>query len=71
MENLALKEQETPKQEVQSELRPPFPVAPDRFDQKNEMFKRALWEKKFEWESNRVYREAKFQEKVGFRECRQ
>lgn len=67
METLAPKEKDTPKQAVQSELLPPFPVTPDRFDQKNEMFKRAVWDKKFTWESNRVYREVKFQEKVGFR----
>ena len=45
----------------------PFPVANTRFDQKNDMFKRALWDKKVQPAGKRFYKEAVFQQKVGFR----
>jgi epoxyqueuosine reductase len=45
----------------------PFPVSNTRFDQKNDMFKRALWDEKIQPAGNRFYKEAVFQEKVGFR----
>jgi epoxyqueuosine reductase len=45
----------------------PFPVAAGRFDQKNEMFKRSLWDKKMLPHAMRFYKEVKFKEKVGYR----
>ncbi|MGD9032480.1 MAG: reductive dehalogenase, partial [Desulfobacteraceae bacterium] len=45
----------------------PFPVPDTRFDQKNDMFKRALWDEKVQPAGKRFYKEAIFQEKVGFR----
>jgi epoxyqueuosine reductase len=45
----------------------PFPVPADRFDQKNEMFKRTLWDEKMMPYGTRFYKEVKFQEKVGYR----
>jgi len=45
----------------------PFPVSADRFDQKNEMFKRSLWDEEMIPYGMRFYREVKFQEKVGYR----
>lgn len=45
----------------------PFPVPTDRFDQKNEMFKRSLWDEKMLPHGMRFYKEVKFQEKVGYR----
>ena len=45
----------------------PFPVPEDRFDQKNEMFKRSLWDEKMMPYGMRFYKEVKFQEKVGYR----
>jgi reductive dehalogenase len=45
----------------------PFPVAADRFDQKNEMFKRSLWDEEILAHGKRFYKEVKFQEKVGYR----
>ena len=45
----------------------PFPVAAGRFDQKNEMFKRSLWDEKMLPHAMRFYKEVKFQEKVGYR----
>ena len=44
-----------------------FDVPPCRFDQKNEMFKRAAWDETFHAEVKRYYREARFQERVGYR----
>lgn len=38
-----------------------------RFDQKNEMFKRSLWDEKMLPHGMRFYREVKFQEKMGYR----
>lgn len=45
----------------------PFPVAADRFDQKNEMFKRSMWDEKMRPHGMRFYRSVKFQDKVGYR----
>lgn len=45
----------------------PFPVPAYRFDQKNEMFKRSLWDEKMLPHGMRFYREVKFQEKIGYR----
>jgi len=46
---------------------PPFPVPEYRFDQKNEMFKRAAWDEKMQVHAQRFYREALYQETVGYR----
>ena len=46
----------------------PFPVADHRFDQKNEMFKRSLWDEKIQAHGIRFYREVKFREKAGYRQ---
>ena len=45
----------------------PFSVATDRFDQKNEMFKRSRWDQKIHPHAMRFYKEVKFKEKVGYR----
>ena len=45
----------------------PFPIAAGRFDQKNEMFKRSLWDEKMAPHGIRFYREAVYKEKVGYR----
>ena len=55
-----------PKKE-QSEQDLPFPVPTYRFDQKNEMFKRAIWDEKMHAHSTRFYREAVFKQTVGYR----
>ena len=46
----------------------PFPVANQRFDQKNEMFKRSLWDEKMKSHGIRFYREVKYREKAGYRQ---
>jgi reductive dehalogenase len=46
----------------------PFAIAPDRFDQKNEMFKRSIWDEKMLPHGMRFYREVKFREKAGYRQ---
>lgn len=51
----------------QSEHDLPFPIPAYRFDQKNEMFKRPFWDEKMQPYGERFYREAKYQENVGFR----
>jgi len=45
----------------------PFPIADKRFDQKNEMFKRSLWDEKMAPHGIRFYREAAFKDVVGYR----
>ena len=45
----------------------PFPVPDSRFDQRNEMFKRRNWDEEFIPHGNRLYGEAHFQEKYGYR----
>lgn len=49
---------------VQNQL---FPVADYRFDQKNEMFKRSLWDETMAPHGMRFYREAVFRETAGYR----
>ena len=49
----------------------PFPVPTDRFDQKNEMFKRSIWDEKMKPYGRRLYREAKYGEQAGFRQLDQ
>ncbi len=46
---------------------PPFPVADSRFDQKNEMFKRSVWDEAIHADAERFYRDIVYQEKPGFR----
>ncbi|MBW1977418.1 MAG: reductive dehalogenase [Deltaproteobacteria bacterium] len=43
-----------------------FPVPDYRFDQKNEMFKRAFWDEQFETQRTRFYNEVGFQDKPGW-----
>lgn len=45
----------------------PFPVADHRFDQKNEMFKRAAWDETMQPLGRRFYGEAVFQDRPGYR----
>lgn len=54
-------------QKKQIEHNLPFPVPNYRFDQKNEMFKRALWDEEQLRFGKRFYREAKYREKAGYR----
>jgi reductive dehalogenase len=56
---------ETERQSAVQDL--PFPVSEDRFDQKNEMFKRSLWDEEMLPHGTRFYREVKFRDKVGYR----
>jgi len=46
-----------------------FPIlVPDyRFDQKNEMFKRRIWDKDFIEPGKRLYSEVKYQNRYGYR----
>ena len=52
---------------IQTENELGFPVADSRFDQKNEMFKRAIWDEKMQSLGNRFYRDIKYQDKDGYR----
>ncbi len=45
----------------------PFPVPTGRFDQKNEMFKRSIWDEKMQPHRKRFYEEIVYQEKIGYR----
>jgi epoxyqueuosine reductase len=45
----------------------PFPVAGYRFDQKNEMFKRSLWDEQMRSHGKRFYEEVVYQKRVGYR----
>ena len=45
----------------------PFPVPLNRFDQKNEMFKRSLWDEKMRPYARGFYEEVVYQQKIGFR----
>jgi reductive dehalogenase len=45
----------------------PFPTPAYRFDQKNDMFKRAFWDQKMQPYGTRFYREVEYQEKIGYR----
>lgn len=44
-----------------------FPVPTSRFDQKNEMFKRSIWDKKMQPYRKRFYEEIVYQQKIGYR----
>jgi reductive dehalogenase len=54
-------------EQQKSEHELPFPVADDRFDQKYDLFKRALWDEKIQPAGKRFYMEAVYQDKMGFR----
>ncbi|MBW1722228.1 MAG: reductive dehalogenase [Deltaproteobacteria bacterium] len=43
-----------------------FPIPGERFDQKNEMFKRAAWDPAFETLRKRFYQEVVFQDRLGW-----
>jgi ferredoxin len=45
----------------------PFPTPPNRFDQKNEMFKRSVWDETMRLHAKGFYEEVVFLEKVGYR----
>jgi len=45
----------------------PFPVTIYRFDQKNEMFKRSDWDEEIKPYGKRLYKEAEYGKKHGFR----
>jgi reductive dehalogenase len=45
----------------------PFPTPPNRFDQKNEMFKRSVWDETMRPHAKGFYEEVVFLEKVGYR----
>jgi reductive dehalogenase len=45
----------------------PFPVPINRFDQKNEMFKRSLWDEKMRPYARGFYEEVVYQQKIGYR----
>lgn len=45
----------------------PLQVPNDRFDQRNEMFKRCRWDEKFMEKSSRFYTQVKYRDKYGFR----
>lgn len=47
---------------------PGFPVAKDRFDQRNEMFKRARWDQSMAEVGRRFYDEIVFKDKPGWRQ---
>jgi len=48
------------------EAAPPFPVAAYRFDQKNEMFKRSLWDEKMRSHGKRFYEDVVYQKRPGY-----
>ena len=50
---------------------PPFLVPGYRFDQKNEMFKRSVWDERMKPYGERLYREAKYENQSGFRQLDQ
>ena len=54
-------------QKEQDEFKWPFPIPTDRFDQKNEMFKRSLWDEKMQPYARGFYEEVVYQQKVGYR----
>lgn len=49
------------------ESEPPFPVPNHRFDQKNEMFKRSIWDERMQPYATRFYKEVRYQQRVGYR----
>ena len=54
-------------QEASCESKSPFPVPTYRFDQKNEMFKRSIWDEKLQPHRKRFYEEVVYQQKIGYR----
>lgn len=44
-----------------------FPIPSYRFDQKNEMFKRSIWDEKMQPHRKRFYEEIVYQQKIGYR----
>jgi len=54
-------------QNERGELEIPFPVPNYRFDQKNEMFKRSIWDEEMRPHARRFYEEVEYQQKVGYR----
>ena len=56
--------------ELQKESRGPelpFPIPAHRFDQKNEMFKRSIWDEKMRPYARGFYEEVVYQQKIGYR----
>ena len=51
----------------QDEARFPLPVPDYRFDQKNEMFKRRIWDEEIRPHGDRLYQRIKFQDRYGYR----
>jgi epoxyqueuosine reductase len=49
------------------EFKLPFPIPAGRFDQKNEMFKRSLWDEKMRPYAKGFYEEVFYQQKFGYR----
>jgi hypothetical protein len=45
----------------------PFPVPEDRFDQKNEVFKRRAWDDSVGAYCSQLYQQVKYQDRYGFR----
>jgi hypothetical protein len=45
----------------------PFPVPDYRFDQKNEVFKRAAWDETMMPRAQRFYRDVVYQDRAGYR----
>ena len=45
----------------------PFPVSDSRFDQKNEMFKRSVWDPTVKPLGDRFYREVVYRDRPGYR----
>jgi len=54
-------------QKVLDSSKLPFPVPTYRFDQKNEMFKRSVWDEKMKPHRKRFYEEIVYQQKIGYR----
>ena len=49
-----------------SQFNPTFPTAPDRFDQKDEMFKRSIWDPKFKKHHRRFYEDVVYRDQPGW-----
>jgi hypothetical protein len=54
-------------QKASDDSKLPFPVPTYRFDQKNEMFKRSIWDEKMQAHRKRFYEEIVYQQKIGYR----
>jgi hypothetical protein len=48
------------------EFKFPFPIPTDRFDQKNEMFKRSLWDEKMRPHARGFYEEVLYEQAFGW-----